>query len=215
MNCLVKKIERESDMEYSFNVDTKIEKACDKGGGSRYVLCNPRLLINNEHSGVGTLVASNGKVLAAVPVDVTTGDPRDGVRDLEVPVKAIPTRKGKGRRVQKGEAGWTNSQTDTIHPPVPESRYPKVDEALPEWGGKDWRVEVTLNAELLYNLALAITGANDPKRVTLRIGQPNTPIAVAGDLGIGVIMPCEGADRGEQYKQTASQLAAYYAEGEE
>ena len=72
-----------------------------------------------------------------------------------------------------------------------------------------------MDAELLYNLALAITGAGDDKRVTLRIGQPDDTIAVAGDLGIGVIMPCEGANRGEQYKQTASQLNAYYAEGEE
>jgi len=198
--------------EYSFDVDTKIEKACDKSGGTRYGMSNPRLLINNEHSSVGTLVATDGRAIAVVPVDVTASEPKDGASILEVPVKALPTRKGKGRRVQKDEYGWTNSQTDTIHPAPPESRYPKVNEVLPEWGDG---VEVTLDAELLYNLALAITGAGDPKRVTLRIGQPSTGIAVAGDLGIGVIMPCEGANRGEQYKQTASQLAAYYAEGGE
>jgi len=200
-------------MEYSFNVDTKIEKACAKRlPHARKPLHNPRLLVNNEHSGVGTLVASDAKVLAVVPVDVTAGDPKDGVHDLEVPIKAIPTRKGKGRRVQKCEAGWLNVQADTIHPSPPESNYPKLDTILPEWGDG---VEVTLDAELLYNLALAITGAGDDKRVTLRIGQPDDTIAVAGDLGIGVIMPCEGANRGEQYKQTASQLNAYYAEGEE
>jgi len=197
-------------MEYSFNVDTKIEKACDKGKTSRYGMGNPRLLINNEHSGVGTLVASNGQVLAVVPVDVTAGEPKDGASMLEVPVKALPTRKGKGRRVHKDEYGWTNSQANAIHPRPVESHYPKVDSILPEWDG----VEVTLDAELLYNLALAINGVDNPKRVTLRIGQPDDAIAVAGDLGIGVIMPCDGANRGEQYKQTASRLAAYYAEGE-
>ena len=132
MNCLVKKIERESDMEYSFNVDTKIEKACAKRlPHARKPLHNQRLLVNNEHSGVGTLVASNGKVLAVVPVDVTASDPKDGVHDLEVPAKAIPTRKGKSRRVRKYEVGWMNAQDDAIHPAPPDSSYPKVGEVLP------------------------------------------------------------------------------------
>ena len=200
-------------MVYRFNVDTKIEKACDKAKGSRYALDNPRLLINNEHSSVGTLVATEGRALAAVPVDVTASDPKDGVSMLEVPVKVIPTRKGKGRWVQKDECGWTNSQANAIHPRAVESRYPTVDGALPDWDAA--ATEVTLDAELLYNLALAITGAGDPKRVILRIGQPGTGIAVAGDRGVGVIMPCEVADRSEQYKQTVKQLAAYYAEGGE
>ena len=200
-------------MVYRFNVDTKIEKACDKSKGSRYALDNPRLLINNEHSSVGTLVATEGRALAAVPVDVTASDPKDGVSMLEVPVKVIPTRKGKGRWVQKDEYGWTNSQANAIHPRAVESCYPTVDGALPDWDAAV--TEVTLDAELLYNLALAITGAGDPKRVTLRIGQPGTGIAVAGDKGAGVIMPCEGADRSHQYKQVVKQLAAYYAEGGE
>ena len=197
-------------MEYCFNVDTKIEKVCDKGGNARYGMSNPRLLINNEHSGVGTLVATNGKAIAVVPADVTADKPKDGASMLVVPVKALPTRKGNGRKVQKGEVGWTNSQTDTIHPTPPESRYPKVSEILPEWGDG---VEVTLDAELLYNLSLAVTGAANAKRVTLRIDQSDlgAPIPVAGDLGIGVIMPCTGGDhRGEKYSQTASQLKAYY-----
>jgi len=211
-------------MTTAFEVPSRLQKVCDKDS-SRYGLGNPRLFTTG--TGEASLVVTNGKSLAVVPTTVD-GDEEIAASNkserigsdamaIAIPVESLPTRKGGKRTVLRdNESGdCTNIQTGATHRKPDESRFPKVDDICPEWNGDG--VTFTINAELLYNLALAICRVNSEydKVVTIHIGKPEddtAPLAVVGNAGIGVLMPAvEPEGKKEQYEDTVANLNKFYS----
>ena len=213
-------------MTTAFDVPSSLQKVCDKDS-SRYDLGNPRLFTTG--TGESSLVVTNGKSLAVVPttvggdvIEITKDEDRherlgSDAMAITIPIQSLPTRKG-GRRgvLRDNETGdCTNLQTGATHRKPDTSRFPKVNDICPEWNGDG--VTFTINAELLYNLALAICRVNSEydKVVTIHIDKPGddqAPLSVVGNAGIGVLMPhVEPEGKKKQYEDTVADLNKFYS----
>lgn len=192
-------------MNMTFDVPTKIEKACEKKSEKtvRYPLQNPQLFVStianeNKTAQKGALVSSNGNILAIVPTDIETTGKTETSNRYTVPTNVLPTRKTGKRLVRKEEAengftGWHNVQTDTYYREEDsDEKFPNVRAILPAWKDKAVRDSVTIDADLFYNLAQAICNISSPtKAVTLHIDntEPNKAILITSGNNVGVLMP--------------------------
>ena len=138
-------------------VTTRIEQACDNESSNRYAMSDPWLFVGESKS---LLVATDGRIFAAVPVDldISEADEMSGIvpgAQLPVPVSALPKRKGKARAVKLSENGWTNLQTDATFPAGDSTaRYPKVEDIMPAHDESD--IVLTIDADYLRQVATAI-----------------------------------------------------------
>lgn len=152
--------------------------------------------------GMGRLVATNGRALAVVPVELSEGDepglvpreaigaPPQNVEGLDDDGEWYSVRAALPQaeiRVRKGGSSVTHDHK------APEGEFPKWNSVLPAADAPGTLV-VKLSTELLHDLARAIGAAE--KGVTLRIPQPGadgeirTAIRVEGEDGaVGAIMP--------------------------
>ena len=164
-------------MNMSFNVPTKIEKACEKKNDrtTRYGLQTPQLFVStianeNKQAQKGALVSSNGKILALVPTDIETTSKTEESNRYTVPANVLPTRKTGKRLVRKegsenGFTSWHNVQADTYHREEDsDEKFPNVRAVLPVWKDKDARKTITIDADLFYNLAQAICDITEPSK---------------------------------------------------
>src|SRR6185295_115578 len=116
------------------------------------------------------MIATNGSILAIVPVTLDEGEtvPDDALLDTGA-LKAA--HKAKGGRRWEGASLHLNGKataTDAAGAPSFEFKtgeFPRIDAVIPPEG--KGAVRVTLSASLLYDLAVAM-GANE-ERVTLEI----------------------------------------------
>ena len=210
-NCPEYRLVEDDKMNMTFNVPTKIEKACEKKNDrtTRYGLQNPQLFVStianeNKTAQKGALVSSNGKILAIVPTDIETTGKTETSNRYTVPANVLPTRKTGKRLVRKEESengftGWHNVQADKYHREEDnDEKFPNVRAVLPAWKDKDARTNITIDADLFHNLAQAICDITEPtKRVTLHIDTKGTKdkgiILTCGD-NVGVLMPMSNED---------------------
>jgi len=195
-------------MNMTFDVPTKIEKACEKKNAAslRYALQNPQLFVStianeNKTAQKGALVSSNGKILAIVPTDIETVSKTETSNRYTVPANVLPTRKTGSRSIRKegtenGCTGWHNVQADTYHREKDnDEKFPNVRSILPAWNKPAVRESVTIDADLFYNLAQAICSVSSPtKAVTLHIDttEKDKAILITSGNNVGVLMPYAG-----------------------
>lgn len=155
---------------------------------SRYTLKAVKLDVAGKR-----IMATDGHILAIVPVEVSDGD-HDGLisvdamkaaRKLQRAAKGVPIQanvNGKFSISGAGQSAEFDLDTGT---------FPNVDAIIPKFDGPP---TITLDAELLLRLAKAIEtkGYSPAYSVALWIKDANSPILVKGeqDGAIGVIMPC-------------------------
>jgi hypothetical protein len=201
---------------------TMIWKVLDSSHG-RYALGFPRFdPITNKR---GRWIATNGKVAVVVHVDGNFDKTDDS---YAVPPEVMPKKKTL-RDVRLLDGSWSAtgpSGSDSVvvanptddeagrFPDVYPSVFPESFDTFTDKGGATQsRTHVSLDARLLLSVAEAINcKLEGSKTVTLAIGGPGDSVAVVGDTGIGVIMPCLGEDNKAQasaYKRNAVESARH------
>lgn len=133
--------------------DIKIE-AIASGDRSRYNTSEP--FLDTSVEGAPLLVATNGKAMAAVPVELQEGDAQ-GYVSADVLKTA---RKQAGRLKQacvklNGVATLPDESTMPRHGKAKDGEFPKWRNVWPEFDGKS-TVRVAIDAELLADLAKAM-----------------------------------------------------------
>jgi len=197
--------------------------ACCDSDSTRYALGNVKIKPNCE--GVW-LASTNSRALAVSHADID-GELCEGHTML--PAKSFGTRKGKADKVTETHFGesaiWTNSEGKSG--PLPKNddecgRFPDVSLVLPVIDTENG-LTVTLDAEILANLAAAIMRKED-KKLTLHLNpksfgekcgeyQDGVAVTVSSDdddnENCGVIMPLVSNDeRGTRRKTDARRLEA-------
>lgn len=123
---------------------------------------------------------TDGHILGVLRTEGTIGEPSI------MPPEVISKRQG-GAKYRLDDGVWYNATESKYGLQMP-GRYPHVPHVLPMPDGLKKTV-VGIDAKRLARLASMVS--TDGK-VVLMIGKPNKPIAVRGDGGFGVIMPCVG-----------------------
>lgn len=158
----------------------KIQKAVSMDE-TRYSIQNPLLV--RDKKGKGRLVATNGRIMAIVPVEL---DKRD--RAGNVPLAPIVETQGKEptELIINGKARLTKGDVVTEYP-RPEGQFPSWEQVQPK--GKPV-FEIHIDPALLLELARAL-GTRHGEGVTLKFRPgDNTPVEVEGyGEAHGLLMP--------------------------
>jgi len=160
-----------------FSSACKIHKACAKAG-SRYAM-------NHVRFEGGNLIATDGRMLAIVPVE-------DAEEDAE---GFIPKEAFNDACKVRPEARIDANGTVEVH-----TRLGRVSMARPEEGEfprfeaimRDTATDaasVTLNDRMLWDLAQALGAGDENNCVTLSIRDKTSPVIVETRNGSGAIMP--------------------------
>lgn len=201
---------------------TRIDKCCDPEsmrfaiGG---ILVTPRspdtqaVNVKGVRSGSPAtvfLTATDTRILAVTTAEGTASAP------AMMPPQMIAKRKAKRSFTPAITLNGEWRVSDTVAPANSiEGRFPRAESVLPHVDGETCLV-VSFNADYLAKLAAGITTDGC---VTLHIGIPqgkrfgmgsDSPIAVMGDAGFGVLMPHAAGDEPRELK-----CAAYRAAVEE
>lgn len=167
--------------------NTKIEKALDPK--------DLRTYLHDPHFDGSRIVATNGRIMAVIPVEVGKGDTPG-----PVPLEAIKlARKTKLPDIELSE---TEALAAGVKfPREDKGKYPDFEQVIPKESTE--KPDLVIDAKLLYELALALsTNTKEPKLKLwfARRGDdpqdidPDGAIRVkAGEQdheGFGVIMPC-------------------------
>ena len=158
-----------------------IEKAVEKNN-FRPALGNVLLDCDEERP---QLVATDGHILAVVPVDATKEE-----AGLISPDVVKEARKAAPKKADQAEitCNGTLSLPDGRVYPRPDMeglRFPQWRQVLPKATGHTFTIG--LNAELLQRLADAL--GDDVVALTFSLDAPLGPVAVTGKAGYGAIMP--------------------------
>lgn len=160
---------------------TKIELACEKKA-NRYILNAVKYDVEGKR-----IIATDGYIVAVVPVEVEDGD----VSCL-IPVNAVTAmRKAKLPKVTLNGHVRIDSTDGSQEFTFVTGQYPNVDAAMPS--GEDYAGEptITLDAEQLLRLAKAIR-SGDSAAVSLWIKDASSVVLVRGGKeseAFGAIMP--------------------------
>lgn len=165
------------------NKKYKIEKAVSTDT-TQYVLNNPHL--ERTGTGKGVLIATDGRRLAVVPVELDVAD-RTGSVPLDAIKELVKDKYGRSVLIVNGKA-------ELIRNDGSKAEYPRAEGTFPDWkrviptGKVDF--EVTFNPQMLLDIARAI-GVGKGEGVTLRLRKDGLqPIEVTHDgEAHGVIMP--------------------------
>lgn len=178
----------------------KVEAVCDKGG-MRFALA--MVHFNKEKS---RLEASNGKVLAVVPVDPETTQ-EDQDKSFITP-KQLATARKNGRHVPScatlkvnGKVEYYDGATEPLDKSADGLSFPDMDAVTP-YPKEGGRVKLVINPELLYSLWEAITEDRDRTvgiELSIKVEDDLTVksaiYAKGTDGAYGVIMPMTGTGR--------------------
>lgn len=155
--------------------DAKIEKAISKAA-DRPVLQQPYLKHRDDGSSV--LYASDGRIVAIVPVE-------DATEDLQgtVHIEAIKAAR-KGSCVVRCEDKYVIAENEVAYPRNENytDNFPPVETLLRS--KQDTEYEIAFSAKALYDLVQSL-GADVVK---LRFGQPNEPITIIPHAGAGPVI---------------------------
>lgn len=156
-----------------------------------------RCAINNVHldtkdEGAPKLIATNGRMLACVPVEIEAHDVAGAISPEAIKASRKLARKGNEATIEaNGALALANGQSFR-RPNKPDDvdfhAYPNWRQIMIEPGTA---FKVSLDAELLLKLAKALS-ANGETIVTLSFDAPCSPIHVKGGIlnGVGILMPC-------------------------
>jgi hypothetical protein len=173
----------------------KLPKVCKPellvGTPDRPSIAHPYLEIED---GKGTLIAVNGRVLVALPVEVGEGDTTGYVSaDALAKARRLAKRNPEidlacEKKAHPFPDGWIIPRpVPTLTPDQTPLTFPKWRQVVPS---KDRPVtlRVTLNPRLLMDLALALGSGTS---VSLEFEGVNDPVRVTGATGegFGVLMP--------------------------
>lgn len=180
--------------------NTKFEKCAATKADVRYYLREPWLDVDGKR-----LLATDGHVLAVIPVEVDDDD-TTGTVPMDA-VKAVRKVSKKGGELLLETA---HANAYGVRYPREECKYPDVDRILEPANNGKGTPDIVVDAKLLYDLAQALieckttepalvrlyfkrdddSGLVD-KKSAIRV-EPMGPNAVAGAFGI--IMPCRDTD---------------------
>jgi len=159
------------------NSDSKIEKLV--ADETRVVISAPYLDLSDKSAPV--LVATNGKVLAVVPVIPDTSDTQ-GYISVDA-IKSSRTRENNNEILVNGTQKLKSCEMPRpdlgVFPnwrPLLESKKPVV-------------VTITIDAALLSALAKAVSSSGV---VELQIREESDPVHVRGDIGTGLLCQVKG-----------------------
>lgn len=195
-----------SKVSHSVRFSSRFDRCCDSSS-SRYALGGVH--VRPASSGGAWLTATDGRVMAVAQSAESMAE-SETIVPMDLAAGAT-----KSRAVSCTLNGrWENSK-GKFGLPI-EGRFPKCQDVL-----KGIDVNGTLlsiNAQLLANLAAALTEVGDDQAVTLIIGPDrdkdghvSRSVAVVGKLGIGMITPMPGPTRGA-VEQFNTVRAAYIAD---
>jgi len=149
-----------------------------------------------QHEGSVWVIATDCRCLSAVR---TTGE-NDESR--LVPRCIFPSGRRPESVVFDGSR-WTAPSSRRYGDP-PTGRFPKVQDILPDLADTRETVNsIAIDARLLANIQRAI--CDDRQYIRLYFNGAEGTIAVVGDRGIGVVMPCEDKDNNADRAQYQSQ----------
>ena len=180
--------------EMKFDRNCKLHLCCSKSVDSRLNTHK----INIRGPLCSELVATNGMMLAVVPVEIETGDEGDFVEvdtykaalAAKLQYKGRATIRPAGDTVKVGPLEEMTFNQDNV-----DGRYPVIENVVPN--KSDAKDSVLVNPKALWDLCQALgqgQGAKDP-RVELHFFGDGKPILVttetddAGASPYGVIMP--------------------------
>jgi DNA polymerase III sliding clamp (beta) subunit (PCNA family) len=167
--------------------EARIENAVSRES-NRYTLQSVQ--VDVEHKRV---MATDGHILAIVPCEVSdkdhsvllTADSIKQIRAMQKRAKSIPVEVLlNGKAIATGKA-------ESAEYDLGEGRFPNVDMVIPKYD--DVPPTITLNVDLLYRLAKAMTAPDDPLIVTLTVKDSQSSVLVKASCNpeaVGVIMPC-------------------------
>ena len=180
--------------------NTKFDKCADPKGG------RPNLREPWLDAAKARLVATNGHVMAVIPVEVDENDVTG-----HVPMDAVKA----ARKVTKRDPYLLLEATDANvygdrYPRGDLGKYPNVDQIIDHLDDGQGEADIVLDAKLLYDLAQAMIDCKttEPARVRLYFKryangnvsegaairvEPMGPGSVPG--AFGVIMPCRDTDK--------------------
>jgi len=159
----------------------QIEKTASKDP-TRYVLNDPYLDTSEIDKPV--LVATDGRMLAVVPVEVLPEDmsghvPVDAIKELR------KDKSGKSEINLNGKVEVVNADKITRFT-RPEGTFPNWKQVVPQGGEK---FTISFNPEMLLRVAQAV-GCEKGKAITLKFKGPLDPIKIeTGNGAYGVLMP--------------------------
>jgi len=132
--------------------DIKIESVCSKDK-ARYAISEPYLDITD---GNGTLVSTNGKALAVVPVDINEHDVAGYVcADGLKAARKAASKRGDAELTANGDIRLANGLAMPRTGNAGECNYPNWKAVIPDFTGKQ-TVSIAIDAAMLMDLAKAI-----------------------------------------------------------
>lgn len=197
-------------------ISTRIGKATDSESSKRYALGS--IHVAPAAAGGAWLSASDSRIAAVVPV---------ASAEVSAPV-LMPAKITEGATRGKpltvtANGRWENSK-GKFEPLAEPGRFPALEQVINGHLANDFTageyVAVALNAQLLYQLADAITPVGEMPEVTLYIrtqrdeetGLCERCVEVSGEAGFGAIMPL-GKRNAKYIAETRdAQIAAYAAD---
>lgn len=171
----------------------KLQKGCKieavtSGDMTRQSITAPWLEIAD---GTGTLIATDGRAMAILPVEPGEHDVTGYVSEKALAAARKLVRKGEQVTVQCNGACTLTDGASFPRPFADDSgvKYPQWRQVLPD-ATRESKLRVTLDPALLARLASAL-GVEDGQGVTLEFGKDEfEPVRVTGGTagGIGVLM---------------------------
>jgi|TARA_Y100000310_G_scaffold65708_1_gene61171 hypothetical protein len=178
-------------MKLPIRCDKTLSKVCATKKDLRDCLQSPWL----EN---GNLYATNGHIVARIPVETEPGETNGEVKMDAITAAAKLAPKGdKPQVIANGNLQVPNGPE---FPRSTEIKYPNVTRIFEETTEREHDLTVTFNADLLSRLSAAIRKDGKPGGVRLKFkNDPNAPILVetfTGNSGecdaIGILMPMQG-----------------------
>ena len=170
--------------------NVQIEKAASNDD-TRKILCNPWLDGSN-------LVATNGRILAVIPIEKSDHD-TDGI----IPSAALKeARKIKQDQVEINANGcvtYSNKNGSFTLEREKDVTFPNYKQLIVNANDHKKYIKIALDVDLLINLAAALGGKNDQVNIEIPLNEEGLPLNHAFKVtplipsqagAFGLLMPC-------------------------
>ena len=174
----------------------KLEKIVSKDKTREHI---GNVCIDKKHDAQARAIATNGRMLASVPVDIEDCD--DFHDEKVLPAKVFSeARKVGGKRVEQSTIQMNGASLigsgETFPYPEDTRPHPNWRQIMPDWKDTEYG-EITLDAKMLFELAQAV--GCDQNRATIRVRlqgggsgktiDPLHPVEIRNGMARGVLMP--------------------------
>ena len=181
----------------TITINSNIKNVLDKES-SRYALGNAVFCATSETE--GKVFATNGRAVSVTPIEIK--DNKLELYDCKngIPSHVVPTTKSKPNLYLDTDNRTIKNDKHVTDSYELEGRFPKMRDVfsgcLETIDRADRTIDLSIDAKLLFDLAIAITPYGENKIITLQLAidddtkQIRDSIPVAGKNGLGIIMPC-------------------------